>query len=145
MSGTMTPRSFLTRPFCRCHTSTPDHQQTNNGGMEELVEVQVIEASDVEARLLVIYRGENFADAELAGTITGPWREGSRTLPATFVLQPSRHGDRLAAEAILPDPCFYSPELPFLYDLAVELRRGGEVIDAAEFSISLHPKRVVKQ
>lgn len=111
---------------------------------EQEFEIDVAEASDVEARLKVMYRGDR-TGAQLSGTITGPRLEGSRTLPATVRLVSVRRGYTPAAEAVLPDPCFWSPELPFLYDVAVELRRGEDVLESAEFSIALHPKRVEKQ
>lgn len=85
------------------------------------------------------------ADTHLSGTVTGPRREGSRTLPATVRLASVSGRDVPTAEAVLPDPCFWSPELPFLYDVSLELRRGDEVVESSEFSIALHPQRVVKQ
>jgi Glycosyl hydrolases family 2 len=112
--------------------------------MDQKFEIHVAEASDVEARLEAVYRGEG-PGTHLSGTITGPKREGSRTLPATVKLISLRRGDAPVAEAVLPDPCFWSQEMPFLYDVAVELRRGDDVLESTEFTIALHPQRVEKQ
>ena len=112
--------------------------------MDKKFEIHVAEASDVEARLEVVCRGED-PGTHLSGRITGPRLEGSRTLPATVKLTSLRRGDAPAAEAVLPDPCFWSPEMPFLYDVAVQLRRGDDVLESTEFTIALHPKRVEKQ
>jgi hypothetical protein len=34
----------------------------------------------------------------------------------------------LLAEAVVPDPCFWTPELPFFYRAEIELRRGADVL-----------------
>lgn len=112
--------------------------------MEREIEIRILEASDASARVKVSYVGNRLTVAELAGTMSGPRRKGSRTLPATVPLRPIADAAP-AAEAILPDPCFWSPEMPFLYDIRVELRLGHHVVDSATFCIALHPKRVVKQ
>jgi hypothetical protein len=113
--------------------------------MEEHIEIHVVEASAIEARLDVVYCGESPAGAALSGTISGPRSNASRTLPATVELKASRAGNAPHAEAILPDPCFWSPELPFLYDISLELRHAGHAIDAAVFSFALFPKRVMRK
>jgi beta-galactosidase/beta-glucuronidase len=113
--------------------------------MEHDVEFRIIGASDVEACVEVHYIANNAGSAELTGTISGPRVEGSRTLPATIALRPIAHAELPGAEAILPDPCYWSPERPFLYDVTLELRRKDQVVDSATFSIALHRKRVVKQ
>jgi hypothetical protein len=113
--------------------------------MEHDIEFRLLDASDVEARVEVHYMGRNAAHAELTGTISGPRVEGSRTLPATTALRPLANAAFSAASAILTDPCYWSPERPFLYDVSLELRVGDQAVDSAAFSIALHRKRVVKQ
>lgn len=113
--------------------------------MEDHIDIQVTEASDVQARIEATYTSARSADAVLGGTLSGPRREASRSLAATVKLHSVRRSGMPAVEAVLPDPCFWSPDLPFLYDLSLELRRGDELVDTADFSIALHPKRVVKQ
>jgi hypothetical protein len=40
--------------------------------------------------------------------------------------------NQLLLEAVIPDPCFWTPELPFLYRVQIELRRGAEIIERVE-------------
>jgi beta-galactosidase/beta-glucuronidase len=40
-------------------------------------------------------------------------------------LRPNESG---TAEAIVPDPCVWSPELPHLYEVDVEARQGERVV-----------------
>lgn len=89
---------------------------------------------------------EATAGCELAGRVVGPRCRWAETLPAASMLVP-RPGrtvgdplanplvDPLLAEAVVPDPCFWSDELPMLYTVEVELRRGGTAIAAAERSL----------
>ncbi len=69
------------------------------------------------------------ADLRLSGRLIGPDCEFAHTLPARI---PIVHRDashaRLLAEAIVPDPCFWNPELPFLYRAEIQLRRGDSLL-----------------
>lgn len=72
---------------------------------------------------------EELAGLRLSGRIVGPTCRYSSTLQATIPLKHrglTRWGDRtaLVAEAVVPDPCYWSPDLPFLY------RAVGEVTEA---------------
>lgn len=84
------------------------------------------------------------ADATSAawqGWVTGPRSVYGHTLPARYPLRrvPQRHDApedhaTLLAEAIVPDPCLWTPAEPYLYDVHVELRatdRGGETFRQA--------------
>ncbi|HVX15497.1 MAG TPA: hypothetical protein VHC22_30190 [Pirellulales bacterium] len=83
----------------------------------------------------------------LAGRVVGPTCEYSRTLsaaiPFTERRTPSIEGSRgtspRLAEAIVPDPCFWSQELPFLYLAEIELRCGGERLAAVERQFGIRP------
>lgn len=80
------------------------------------------------------------AGCELAGRVLGPRCRWAQTLPAASPLV-ARCGrgdgdDALLAEAVVPDPCFWSDELPMLYDVDLELRRGGATIAAARRAIA---------
>jgi hypothetical protein len=83
------------------------------------------------------YQGEARVYARVAGMPgAGPWRIGgqltgpecrfSHTLRATIPFRPLRGasvtpGEALLAEAILPDPCFWTPAVPLLYRARIEL------------------------
>lgn len=64
----------------------------------------------------------------LAGSIYGPSCEYARTLPAKISLHDLGDGAGLLAEAVVPDPCCWTPRLPYLYEVTVQLRRGDEVL-----------------
>lgn len=59
----------------------------------------------------------------ITGTIAGPRCEFSRTLPAQFsfgsVDSPRR--ELVGVEALIVDPCYWTPEMPFLYDICLQL------------------------
>jgi Glycosyl hydrolases family 2 len=69
------------------------------------------------------------ADLRLSGRLIGPDCEFAHTLPARI---PIVHRDgsqaRLLAEAIVPDPCFWNPELPFLYRAEIQLHQGDRLL-----------------
>jgi hypothetical protein len=76
---------------------------------------------------------------QLGGHLTGPFCQFAQTLPATIPLVDVGPGPSLLAQAVVPDPCFWTPELPFLYRARVELRRDGELLDAVERPLGIRP------
>lgn len=91
------------------------------------------------ARARVYARLECFglpADCKLTGTVRGPLSRYARTLAADVPLRPRpamEAGDGaepLLAEATVPDPCFWSPETPYMYEVRVELNCGGQPLGA---------------
>jgi hypothetical protein len=52
-------------------------------------------------------------------------------------------GADLLAEAIVPDPCFWSPELPFLYRVEVELRHGDKLVSTTVRMLGIRPLGVL--
>lgn len=84
------------------------------------------------------------ADCALAGRVVGPTCEYSRTLPATVPFMKQRRagaaeGGPLLIEAMVPDPCFWSQDLPFLYRAEVELRCGDHVLAAIDRAFGIRP------
>jgi hypothetical protein len=59
----------------------------------------------------------------IAGRVRGPECRYARTLPTNHPLTDLGAGELLLAQATIPDPCFWSPELPALYRVSIELRR----------------------
>jgi hypothetical protein len=94
------------------------------------------EASTTLARVYArLPASDAAAGCELAGRVVGPRCRWAQTLPAASRLVARAAGndaDALLAEAVVPDPCFWSDELPMLYTVEVQLRRGGRTIAAAE-------------
>ncbi len=81
---------------------------------------------------------EATAGCELVGRVVGPRCRWSQTLTAANRLVGraasgnALFAEALLAEAVVPDPCFWSDALPMLYSVEVQLRRGGETIAATE-------------
>jgi beta-galactosidase/beta-glucuronidase len=86
--------------------------------------IDVGEVSDLEARVIVRFADEN---VQLSGCLRGPFCETAHTLPAEYPLV-RLAGQNSAAEAIVTDPCAWSPELPHLYRVEVEAIRGDAVV-----------------
>ena len=63
----------------------------------------------------------------LAGTVVGPFCKYSRTLSASVPMIVRNGRDGALLEAIVPDPCFWTPDLPMIY--RVELRVGESLVE----------------
>ncbi|HND54660.1 MAG TPA: hypothetical protein PLV92_19750 [Pirellulaceae bacterium] len=61
----------------------------------------------------------------LQGEVRGPFSRSRRTLPARVELVDCGPGPTLLAQAVLPDPCSWSPESPTWYDVSVVLTKDG--------------------
>jgi hypothetical protein len=57
----------------------------------------------------------------LTGQVAGPYNALASTLPARIPLRDLGPGPTLLAEAVLPDPCFWSPESPALYNVEISI------------------------
>jgi hypothetical protein len=90
-------------------------------------------------------------DCVLVGHLVGPVCQYSRTLSATipFAARPSAHQpyepSSLIAEAIVPDPCFWSGQMPFLYRAELELRRGENVLAGETRPFGIRPLGVLRR
>ena len=68
----------------------------------------------------------------LSGSLTGPVCRYAETLPARSQLVDRGPGASLLAAAAVPEPCFWSPEMPHLYDVEIELRHGDDMVATAK-------------
>jgi beta-galactosidase/beta-glucuronidase len=97
--------------------------------MSKSIEIFVRDVSDVEGHVYA-----RFVDASadepvvVSGTVRGPYCERARTLPAEILFRDLGPKDMGLAEAVVPDPCVWSPELPHLYQADVEARQGELVV-----------------
>jgi glycosyl hydrolase family 2 len=94
------------------------------------------------ARGTVYARLEGLQNSEgltLSGSVRGPRCYYSKTLPATFRLQDAGPGPSLLAKSLVPDPSFWSPDTPHIYDVTVELRKGIDVIASDVRQIGFKP------
>jgi hypothetical protein len=64
----------------------------------------------------------------LVGQVRGPRCSRAQTLPLTSPLVDLGPGPTLLARALVPDPCFWSPDLPAVYDVTINLLRGKELV-----------------
>jgi hypothetical protein len=80
------------------------------------------ELSTARARLYVEVEGLGRDVPEglrLQGTVRGPRNALAKTLPTSYSLD--HLGETVLAQAIVTDPCFWSPETPNIYDVSVKL------------------------
>ena len=103
------------------------------------------DCSAAEARVYALLPADAApAGCTLSGVVIGPQCALAHTLDATAPLidrglATERAPATLVAEALIADPCFWSPDLPMLYKVRVELRRAGERLAAVEHSLGIRP------
>jgi Glycosyl hydrolases family 2 len=103
------------------------------------IELEVGEVSDLEARVMALYRPAADESIVLRGVLRGPYCERAHTLPAEYrFFSAGRSG---TAEAVVPDPCLWSEELPHLYHADVAALRGEEVVAEFHGPVGLRRKR----
>ncbi|HET6879167.1 MAG TPA: hypothetical protein VFI31_03365 [Pirellulales bacterium] len=114
--------------------------------MFETLDIFFGDANNAEARVYARLEAVALpAGCRLTGHVVGPTCEYSRTLPAKvpFAMKrnqgPDDEAKPLLVEAIVPDPCFWSQELPFIYRAEIELRVSGELLAAAERTFGIRP------
>jgi hypothetical protein len=73
----------------------------------------------------------------LVGQVRGPRCALAQTLPTTSPLVDLGPGPTLLARATVPDPCFWSGDLPAIYDVTVNVLRGTEIIATERREIGL--------
>jgi beta-galactosidase/beta-glucuronidase len=105
------------------------------------IEIFVRDVSDVEGHVVARYVREDddqCGDSVVVrGTLRGPYCETARTLPAEIKFRDLGPRQAGLAEAIVPDPCVWSPELPHLYQVDVEARQAEKVLAAYHGMIGL--------
>jgi hypothetical protein len=96
------------------------------------------EANSAEARIYARWNVDNrelqeAARPKISGQLIGPSCEFSQTLPAKHQFREIDRSENLQsatlAEAIVPDPCFWTPDLPFLYRAQIQVHGGSEVAE----------------
>jgi beta-galactosidase/beta-glucuronidase len=110
--------------------------------MTDEIEIFVGDVNDVEGHVFARFKRVPSEQDEgeaivLSGTLRGPYCETARTLPAEIPfrdLSPKKSG---LAQAIVPDPCLWSPELPHLYRVDVQAHQGERIIAKHHGTIGL--------
>jgi hypothetical protein len=91
------------------------------------------EASDTQCHVYARLRGPEAGQGlQLSGSLTGPTCTYAQTLPARFAFKDRGPGASVLAEAIVPEPCFWTPEMPHLYQAEVQLLQDGRALARAE-------------
>lgn len=90
------------------------------------------DVSDALCRVYARWPGSDSKGCTLSGTLTGPMCPYAHTLPATLALVDRGPGESPLAEAYVPEPCFWTPEMPHVYHAKVQLCRDGRVLATAE-------------
>jgi hypothetical protein len=112
--------------------------------MPSEIQISVGDVTDMEARVLARFSGGE--RVQFRGMLRGPFCETARTLPADFPfrdLAPQQIG---VAEALVTDPCMWSPEMPHLYRVDVEAIERDRVVAEYHGTIGLErlaPRRPV--
>ena len=83
------------------------------------------EASPIEARVYARVARDSDNSMRLTGLIVGPECAYAHTLTSTVSFRPRRGEREIMAEALVPDPCFWTPETPYLYRVNIDLEHGG--------------------
>ncbi len=97
-------------------------------------------ANPAEARIyarLELSDDELNQNLQLNGRIVGPECAFSHTLPARMTMMDRSLGNTLLLEAVVPDPCFWTTELTFLYRAQLELRSSKETIAKYERTVGI--------
>ena len=70
-----------------------------------------------------------------SGQLRGPFCEHARTLATDFALtaNEARSAGDISLQAVVSDPCYWSPDLPHLYELAIRGRRAGKTMTERRF------------
>lgn len=83
------------------------------------------DAHEALARVYVRVASDTVSsDVRIAGTISGPTCIYARTLPSHFRLTELPSGAEPLAEAVVPDPCFWSPTEPYRYTARIRVSEG---------------------
>lgn len=98
------------------------------------------DASDAQCRVYARLRGTAAGQGwQLAGSLTGPTCAYAQTLGAKFSLVDRGPGDSLLAEAVVPEPCFWTPDMPHVYAARVELTHDGRPLASATRLLGIRP------
>jgi hypothetical protein len=102
---------------------------TDPSGPLRRLEVFIGECNPMACRLYArLPRRSTLLGDRLSGRVRGPRCRYNRTLEASLPLVDSGPGDSLLSACLIPDPCFWTPSLPFVYEVEVELAQRDKVL-----------------
>ncbi len=112
---------------------------TSNASQDVELELFYGSLSPAVGRVYARWGSAECAGISLRGTLTGPSCEYANTLPATSRFVDRGPGGPPLAEAVVPEPSFWTPEIPHLYRAELELLDGGRVVAKAERTFGFRP------
>lgn len=77
------------------------------------------------------------AGLKITGHVRGPRCRLAQTLPVNANLVDLGGGPTLLARAVMPEPNFWSPDNPSIYDVTVNLQQHGKILATARRSVGL--------
>lgn len=114
------------------------------------IEITVGDVNDIEARVYARLKSSHDHGPDdgggmvlISGTMTGPFCDKARTLPAEVRFRPITGSSPSVAEAIIPDPCMWSPELPHVYHADLEAWREGKLVAEYHGPIGFRKSKLV--
>lgn len=82
-------------------------------------------------------RPSNDEGLKITGQVRGPRCRLAQTLPVNANLVDLGGGPTMLARAVMPEPNFWSPDAPSIYDVTVNLQHNGKILATARRSIGL--------
>lgn len=108
-------------------SANPDKLETRPlSTMQNEIEIVWGETTPSHAHMVFRTTGETKNFVNLTGTLHGPESLYAKTLPARFSLRTLKPGSDLLAELTIPDPCFWTPEMPLLYRLDMQWQDAAD-------------------
>lgn len=92
------------------------------------MKIQVKDQCEGQATIQFSLEHDNLDSRSIAGRLRGPFCHHSRTLPSNFIV---KHG-----KTVVVDPCFWTPKMPFLYELQLTFESPTET-QQVEFTFGL--------
>jgi hypothetical protein len=83
---------------------------------------------------LLIHFTNLTAGVEILGRLVGPRCPGVSTVEVAYPLRPEAPA---VCRAVIPDPVFWTPERPCLYEGPVEFRRDGQLVGTITVTIGI--------
>jgi hypothetical protein len=110
----------------------------------QLVRVTTVRLNPAEARLRIAVSPKYLTEkTEIRGRLTGPHCLYATTVEVAYPLRPegrtedAQGSPSIVANVIIPEPSWWEPETPFLYQGPVELWEGGQLCDQLDLSHGL--------
>jgi hypothetical protein len=102
--------------------------------MRDLLQLSFTDRTENQARVMITPKQDSNI-ARISGLIRGPYCDFSKTLTADFILTSSSAST--TSEALIMEPCYWTRQLPFWYDLRLAIEFVDGKVQEDVVSISL--------